>query len=142
MLKRLNGWQRVWFVAVTVGLFYTAWFALSDGVSQYNLKGEILLAYGKPECKTIIAMRAGQELEPPPSLDSPCWDLYLYRSIYKNAGANSEAYAHHMGSLQRTRALQTFGFSLIVWFLAVALLYFIGVVVAWIRRGFYSTPPQ
>ena len=85
-------------------------------------------------------MQAGHKLEPSPGLDSPCWNLYLYRSIYPDARTNSKAYVEHMGSLQRSRALETFAFTFIIWLMSVGLLYLAGKIVAWVFRGFFPKP--
>ena len=137
MLQRLNGWQRLWLVITGLGLLYAVWFALADGAKYYGLKGEVLLEFDRPECKAVIEMPAGNKLRPEPGLDNPCWNLYLYRSIYTDARSNSHAYAEHMASLQRSRALETFVFTLIVWFVSVSLLYLAGKIVGWVLRGFF-----
>ena len=141
MLQRLNGWQRLWFVISILGLLYAVWFALADGKEQYGFKGEVLLEFDRPECKAVIAMPAGRKLEPSPGLNSPCWNLYLYRSIYPDARTNANAYVEHMGSLQRSRALETFAFTFVVWLISVGALYLAGKVVAWVLRGFFPKSP-
>lgn len=139
MLQRLNGWQRLWFVVSSLGLLYAAWFALADGKQHYGFKGEVLVGFGTPECKALITMPAGSKLEPP-GLDSRCWDLYLYRSIYPDARTDANAYVAHMGSLQRSRALETFTFTFVVWLISAGILYLAGKVVAWVFRGFSPKP--
>jgi hypothetical protein len=59
-----------------------------------------------------------------------------YRSIYGDARSDPDGYARHMGGLQRSRALETFGFALVVWLVGILLLYGVGFVVAWVVRGF------
>jgi len=137
MLRRLNGWQRLWLVVAIVGLLYAAWFALADGRQQYARQGEVLLEFDRPECKVVIDMPAGHKLELNPSLERRCWNLYLYRSIYDDARTNANAYAEHMGSLQRARALETFALTFVVWLLSIGFLYLAGLVVAWVLRGFF-----
>lgn len=140
MRKRLNGWRRLWIVVSVLGLFYAAYFALDDAYQQYKLDGNVLLAFDSPQCKTIVDLPAGFKLDQSPGLDSPCWHLYLYRSIYNDARNTSGGYADHMGALQRKRALETFGLTAVVWVLAVLLLYGVGATIAWIIRGFRSSP--
>lgn len=137
MLQRLNGWQRLWLVIAILGLLYAAWFALADGAKYYGFKGEVLLEFDRPECRAVIEMPAGHKLTPEPGLESPCWNLYLYRSIYADARSNPQAYVEHMGSLQRWRALETFGFTFVVWLMSIGLLYLSGKIVGWVFRGFF-----
>ncbi len=143
MLQRLNGWQRLWLVIAVLGLLYAAWFALVDSGKYYGLKGEVPLGFDMPQCKAVIEMPAGNKLQPEPGLDSPCWNLYLYRSIYADARSNPQDYADHMGSLLRSRALETFAFAFVVWLLSIGLLYLAGKVVGWVFRGFVpKLPPR
>lgn len=136
MLHRLNGWQLLWLFIAVLGLLYAAWFALADGAKHYGLKGEVLLEFDRPQCKAVIEMPAGNKLQPEPGLNSPCWNLYLYRSIYADARSNPQDYADHMGSLQRSRALETFAFAFVVWLISMGLLYLTGKVFGWVFRGF------
>jgi hypothetical protein len=137
MPQRLNGWQRLWFVMAILGLLYAAWFALADGAKHYGFKGEVLLEFDMPECKAVIVMPAGHKLSPGPGLNSPCWNLYRYRSNYSNARSNPQAYVEHMGSLQRSRALETFGFTFVVWLVSFSLLYLAGKIAGWVFRFFF-----
>jgi hypothetical protein len=136
MQKRMNGWRRLWVVVAALGLLYAGWFALTEAAETYALKGGVLLAFDRPECKAIAEMPAGHKLDPGPAYDDPCWELYLYRSVYNDASNTSAGYAEHMSVLQRSRALDDFLFALAVWLVSVSLLYAGGAVVAWVVRGF------
>jgi hypothetical protein len=46
-----------------------------------------------------------------------------------------------MGSLQRSRALETFAFTFVVWLISVGTLYLAGKVVAWVLCGFFPKSP-
>jgi hypothetical protein len=132
----LNGWRRLWIVVVSLGLLYGIWFALNEAANQYALEGGVLLGFDRPQCVAVVQMPAGSKLSPEPGYGDLCWDLYLYRSIYNDARATKDGYIEHRNSLQRTRILQNLAFVGIVWVAAAALLYFSGVVVAWVLRGF------
>jgi hypothetical protein len=84
-------------------------------------------------------MPAGTKLDAKPNYDSPCWDLYLYRSIYKDARDTKDGYVEHLNSLQRSRIFENLLFVGIVWVISALLLYAAGAIVAWVVRGFRST---
>lgn len=117
-------------------MLYGIWFALDDAAKQYSLEGGVLLGFDRPQCAAVVRMPAGAKLNPEPGLESPCWDLYLYRSIYKDARDTKDGYIRHRNSLQRSRILDNLLFVGIVWVLSALLLYAAGAVVAWVAQGF------
>jgi len=141
MMKRfekLNGWQRLWVVITALSFLYTLGYSFLEGSKQYRIEYEVLSAFERPECKYIVDLPAGFRLEREPSYNSPCWDLYLYRSIYEDAKNTKDGYIKHMSSLQRTLILQIMGIMLAVWLIGIGLLYAAGATVAWIIKGFQS----
>lgn len=138
MTKQLNGWRRLYIVVIGLGLLYGIWFALDDASKQYDLEGGVLLGFSRVECAAVVQMLAGTKLNPEPNYGSGCWDLYLYRSIYKDARDTTDGYVEHRNSLQRKRILENLFFVSIVWVLGASLLYGIGATVAWVVRGFRS----
>lgn len=141
MLKRLNGWRRLWVVTISLGLLYGIWFALDDAANQYSLEGGVLLGFNRPQCVSVVRMPAGTKLSPEPSYDSPCWDLYLYRSIYKDARDTQDGYVQHRNSLQRSRIFENLLVVGVIWLVGSSLLYATGAIVAWVIRGFRNNVP-
>jgi hypothetical protein len=134
--RKLNGWQRLW-VVVAAGSFICALaYSFVEGSKQARLEYGVLSGFSNSQCRYIIELPPGFKLDQPPTYGDPCWDLYLYRSIYADARDTRDGYIDHMHSIQRTAILHTTIFFLIVWLIAVGLLYGGGVVVAWVIKGF------
>ena len=114
-------------------------YALLEGTRQYHLEFAIISAFEKPECKYIVDMSAGYKLEREPGYKNPCWNLYLYRSIYEDARSTKDGYIQHMNSLQNILILQLTGIYLVVWLVSICLLYGAGAIVAWVIKGFRSS---
>jgi uncharacterized membrane protein YbhN (UPF0104 family) len=140
MLQRLNGWQRLWFVIAILALPYAVWFSLNEAANAGFFQHEVYQGFDKPECKAVVEMPAGQKLEPEPGSESQCWELYLYRSVYADAGSSSQAYIDHTNFLQRSKALEIFGLTFVVWIVSVGLLYLAGKIVGWVFCGFFPKP--
>lgn len=122
---------------ITVAAFFYAFgWGIVEGAKQYRVEYEVLSGFGNPRCSAVIQMPAGAKLNPEPSYDDPCWNLYLYRSIYDGAAQTRDGYIEHMNSEQNRLMLQTVGFALILWVLGAGILYGAGKVVAWVVRGF------
>ncbi len=139
-LRKLNGWQRLWIVVAVCSLLYTLGYSFVEGAKQYRIEYDIISAFGIPECKHIVDMPSGYKLEQEPGYNSPCWHLYVYRSIYEDAKKTKEGYIQHMNSLQNILILQTMGIMLVLWLVSIGLLYGAGVIVAWVVKGFRSKP--
>jgi len=135
-LSQLNGWRRLWVVITVVGFFYAIGWGFVEGAKQYRVEYEVLSAFGNPRCNAVIQMPARAKLNPEPRYEDPCWNLYLYRSIYDGAAQTKDGYIEHMNSNQNRVILQTVGVGLVLWLLAVGILYGAGKIVAWVMQGF------
>ena len=120
-------------------LLYAIGWGVVEGAKQYRIEYQVISGFKNASCSAVIQMPAGGKLRPEPGYDNPCWELYLYRSIYEGAAKTEVGYIKHMNSKRRELMLQTVGVALIMWLVGVALLYGAGVVVGWVVRGFRSS---
>jgi len=125
-------------VIAGLSFIYTLGYSVIEGAKHYNIEYAVLSGFEKPECKYIVSLPAGFKLDREPEYRSPCWDLYLYRSIYEDARNTKDGYIEHMSSLKRISILQVTGIMLVVWLVCVTLLYGSGAIVAWVKKGFQS----
>jgi hypothetical protein len=139
-LSRLNGWRRLWLVGSILGLLYALVWGQNVGDFYSFPKDAVRTGFKNPECAHIVAMPAGTEPKDRPNGTSPCWELYLYRSIYKDAANTAEGYVEHWTSLQTSRLLEKTGAGLLMWAIGISLTYFVGWVVAWVIGGFRKPP--
>jgi hypothetical protein len=96
---------------------------------------QIAAGYENPACKTVVETPIG-ELKPEPEYGSPCWPVFMYRSLYGEAGATANDFLAN-----RVRKLAfAAGINLLLWLVIVAALYAAGAIVAWVIRGFRSKP--
>ena len=135
-LDRFNGWQRIWLVLTTLALLYALGWGLVEGSKGggERVRQEVVDGFRSPECKQVLDMPALSKLSPEPQ--RPCWELYLYRSIYENAATTAEGYRKDIESRRREWMLGTLGVGLAFWGIGCAALYLCGWITAWIRRGF------
>lgn len=135
-LARLNGWRRLWVVVTVIAFFYTVGWGVVEGAKQYRVEYQVISGFGNPRCSAVIQMPARAKLHPEPHYEDPCWNLYLYRSIYNGAAQTVDGYIEHMNANQNRVILQTVGVGLVLWVVGVSMLYGIGKVFAWVVRGF------
>jgi hypothetical protein len=135
-MRRLNGWRRLWVVGSGIALLGAIWWALDTAAKGRIYDFRVVQAFNRKECLHILRMPAGSKLDKEPEYGDPCWKLYSYRSIYKDAGSTEDEYLKHVNALQREDILMQATGALILWALGVALVYGMGVIVAWIVRGF------
>ncbi len=141
LLNRLNGWRRLWLVLMGLSLLGLIPYVLSLAArSTLSFDLEVWSGFRLPECRYILSMAAGTESERRPRYDSPCYALYSYRSIYKNAATTEEGYTAHITQEQNKYAREAFGWLLLVWAILGGLVYAAGAVVAWIVRGCRASP--
>jgi len=137
-VNKLNGWRRLWVVLSVTSLLYVAWYSLQSGINAGYFEWDVYSEFEKPECKNIIEMPAGTKLNIEPGYKSSCYSLYLYRSIYSDARSTQQEYINHTNSLQRTRSLETFGFTFVLWLLSISFAYLAGKVVGWVFMAFFQ----
>lgn len=141
MMKRvrsMNGWQRLWSLVAGLGLLYALGWGMVEGQhgGGERVQAEVVAAYENPLCRAIVDMPPVSKLNPEPDGEGPCWELYLYKSIYETAAPTSNGYVQDINTRRREWLLGTIGIALAAWFIASGLLYGAGWLIAWVRRGF------
>jgi hypothetical protein len=147
-LKNSNGWQRLWLVLSLLGFLYAAGiepFLAWGRTSHYNyeLVWKVEQQLLNPDCKDYAEKPFASLQEPDRSVgdEDGCWRLYSYRKIYKPKTLPLTAEALYE-ELHRSRWEYIRDNSIALGLFAVllsALVYWAGVVVAWIGRGFKKT---
>lgn len=140
-MRKLNGWQRLWVALSGLSLLYALGWGLKQGSTfgGERVLPEVVQAFSDSRCKPILEMPALSKLSPEPDGDGPCWELYLYRSIYENAAVSAAGYVQDIEARRRDWMLTTISVSLLIWAVGIAAAYALGAVVAWIRRGFSNS---
>lgn len=147
-LKKSNGWQRLWLVLSLLGFLYAAGIEpfLSWGrTSQYRYERvwRVEQQLRNPNCKEYVEKPLASLREPNRSLGDQdgCWELYSYRKIWQPDTVPLTAEALY-DELNRSRWRYIAGNSIALGLFAIlfsALVYWAGVIVAWIGRGFKKT---
>lgn len=134
-MRKLNGWQRLWLVLTGAALIYALGWGFVQGGSGggERVNQKVIAGFANPMCQSIVKMPAQTKLSQEPDGDNPCWELYLYRTIYENASTSADGYIE---SRRRDWLLGSIGIGLLLWFVSALLAYAVGFLVAWVRRGF------
>lgn len=140
-LHKLNGWQRLWVALSCAALVYALGWGFVQGASGggERVRADVVTAFGNPLCRPALEMPAQSKLSAEPDGDGPCWELYLYRSIYENASVTADGYVKDIEARRRDWMLSSVGIAIAIWAIAATLSYGIGWVIAWVRRGFASS---
>lgn len=146
-LSRMNGWQRLWFVLtagalLVFGLIYPYTQAYKYSYSQYGYREDLKKDLSSPFRINYITRPFSRLVEPPYSPDGRnCWHLYTTRkyedidtypysiSAYDNKESKRKREDYLTGALM-------YGVLVLI---ASGLLYLVGFLIAWIRRGFVQT---
>src|SRR6185503_13317029 len=91
--------------------------------------------FANAQCERIVKMPSGGTLTPEPRYGDPCRALYIYRSEYSDASSTNAGYVEHMSSLRWAEFFKVVAIAFMVLLIAVSLLYGVGQMVAWVRRG-------
>lgn len=137
-LARLNGWQRLWFVIAAGAFIYAIGWGVVEGAKQHRVEYRVSEGFRNPKCSGVLQMPVGGKLNPEPEYNDPCWELYLYRSIYEDAAKTEAGYKQQMNSKQNILMLQLVGLALVAWLVAMSLVYGAGAITVWVVRGFRS----
>ncbi|MFA5940269.1 MAG: hypothetical protein WC809_13005 [Sinimarinibacterium sp.] len=145
-LQTANGWRRLWFVLSAFGLFYTTIvnpfvFSSRNDLSAYQYRWAVEKEFKNPECQSYSA-KPLTELTEPEYQDSEgnsgCYHIYNYRK-YNNPTQTP----YTPDDLDRdfrdelwSELLMLSGLGFVGAIVLSAVVYFLGVVLAWIVRGF------
>ncbi len=149
-LRTANGWKRVWFVLSAFGLFYIVLinpFVLSNqsSLSRYQYRWAVERELKNPECRQY-SIKPLVELTEPEYQDSDgnkgCYHIYNYRKFnnptkvpYTSDDLDSD-FRHEVWS----EILGLSGLGAVGAIVLSTLVYFLGVVVAWVITGFRKQP--
>src|SRR5262245_15649992 len=141
----MNGWQRLWFVLtclafVGFGVAYPFLFINQTDLAESDYRRRLIRDLDSPRCRDYAIRPLSQLTEPPFDFEGGgCYHLYLSRQFGNKSGIEPytlAAYDAHRAADKREQffiGVAIFGgFVLVV----SALVYFLGFLVAWIRRGF------
>jgi hypothetical protein len=140
----MNGWQRLWLVGtglawVCFGLIYPLILTGDDTEGNRTYRRSIAEDFKSPRCRDYMTGPVSQLSEPPWSDGGgSCWHIYTSRKIDGHEGPsfNLEDYDAKHAAFRRWYMLEVIAvFSTIV-LVVSGLVYFLGFLVAWIRRGF------
>ena len=145
-LRAANGWQRIW-IAVSALVFiwmvvvapYSQWRGTTDGRDHFYRA--LQRDFETPACSTFISAPF-KELSEPPYNDTggSCW--YIYTDRHYNENPDKPANLREYDRGRRLNELKTYsmflGFYVALYVALVAILYGLGTVIAWIRRGFHT----
>jgi len=145
--RRLNGWQRIWIVLTAIslvggGVLFPAWAALQHGV-EWNYRFALEKDYESGACELFIKEPLETLLEPPygDGNGGTCWHLYTSRTTDTRQGHPATPYT--MEVFEANLVSDKWGeFWLGVGILiptilfGAGLVYLVGWLIAWIRRGF------
>jgi hypothetical protein len=145
-LKNANGWRRLWFVLSVFGLFFAVVInPFNENSRGYSSRLEFRLKVEEdlqnPECRDYYTKPLNQLVEPP-FLDEDgnerCWHLFTHRKFddpttvpYTLADLKRNFTKEERNNLL---VLSAFGF--VVTAILSALVYWLGLVVAWVIGGF------
>jgi len=149
-LRTANGWKRLWFVLSAFGLFYMILinpFVLSNQSSlpRYQYRWAVERELKNPECRQY-SIKPLVELTEPEYQDSDgnkgCYHVYNYRKYnnptkvpYTSDDLDSDFRREIWGEILVLSGLGAVGAIVLS-----ALVYFLGVVVAWVITGFRKQP--
>ena len=148
MFSRMNGWQRIWFVLTVLvwigfAVVYPAYVtAQSASRAERTFGPSIRAEYESGKCKPFINEPIATLIEPDTNSPAPnCWHIYTSRTVDSSQGLPATPYTiEQFGANNRAKAWEVFrtGFdpiSILV-VLGSAMVYSVGWLISWIRRGF------
>jgi len=144
VLSRMNGWQRIWLVLTVLalvigGIFYPYFEVYVSSSSNYEYRRSLIKDLQAAECKVYRDLPASKLIEPSPNTNGEdCVTLY-YARIFSERDIypySIETYDKNEADRSRKKLFVLIGVMVVTILIASGLLYFAGVVTAWIRQGF------
>jgi hypothetical protein len=138
-----NGWQRIWFVCslITI-LYYAIIYPIQESNKGSSFRYQMLWAAERemknPLCGTYMQGDFGTLIEPKYSEDgSTCYNIFVHRKYLEgNKSITESSFNENFKKEERERWLMHIGIGLLISTMFSALLYGLGVIVAWIIKGF------
>ena len=152
-MRNLNGWQRLWVVFAGATFVYALVWGFSNastyGVSRVN--ENVISGFANPPCQSILEMRRSEfifSFSDEVTKESPCYELYQYLSYRYHHNRDemepgtADGYVKYIEALNRESFLASLvpiGIALGTWLVGVLLLYAVGPLVSWVRKGFSAS---
>src|SRR5262245_14762140 len=148
MLRKLNGWQRLWLVGtVVLGLWFVGVWPLLELAPSHQSNFEYRMGLKRdlenPQCR--IYQTARFETLHEPKYGEPCNHIYISRSVDERRDKpvqlpyTLEAYDKEADRHWREAFAVVLGIGFAATLLISAGVYFLGWVIAWIVAGFRTT---
>ncbi|MET0347322.1 MAG: hypothetical protein ABW031_02255 [Methyloceanibacter sp.] len=146
-LMRVNFWQRLWVVGATLSLvafdLVLPWiWTHSSSLSKWDYRRSIERDFENSQCSRYANDNFASLTEPPHKLEgSTCWHLYTSRKFARMRHGEQVPYtlAVHLENVSKDRREQFYiaaGLGSVVSIILSALVYAVGLAVAWIIRGY------
>lgn len=144
----MNGWQRIWFVLTMViwicaAILYPAYMVAQSVMKLDESIGRPILAeYASGKCNSYISEPLASLTEPDSNRPPPnCSYIYNLRTIDSKRGLTETPYTlEQFKANNQAKAWEKFrsGFDPISILVALGsvVVYFLGWLIAWVRRGF------
>lgn len=142
-MNKLNGWKRLWLVTSTVLLLGAGVWAfkafVTSGVSNEGYLKSQQADFESGRYAAYINKPLALLVEPPYATDGgTCWFIYTTRVVYKidNVPFDAAAAVSHNRWERLKSFADVFGMAVLAAAFFSALLYGVGWLIAWIRKGF------
>jgi len=135
-----NGWRRLWVVLSAAALLFALVTAVNNVSPNLVVDQKVVSGFDDPQCKYLVDLPIDLTRHQDPEYNEPCWPMYLSRLFEKTLrGTDLQSSDDYREDIRRKRRADIFGSLLAfltLWLVAIGLLYGLGLVVAWVRRGF------
>jgi hypothetical protein len=155
MQKHINGWQRLWVVLVVLYLVPVIASTLGKWPTEYKFNDAMILECIESAARHSESTTPGLTYEKARaelmwdyygSFDSKpdIWAIEGIRSAYGDKANIVEIQDKYIDKIVniRTEQAKVFGVAVLWWLIPSALLYLIGLVIAWVIQGFRSDHPS
>lgn len=145
MLNRMNGWQRLWFCLSAMSLLifgivypYVAIVGGFNSGAEWEYRNTTRSEVQSGRCDDYVSMDFSQLREPRfSSTENTCYHVYNARRFSATQGPyDEERLAAERFAKVRWEALGFVGIASFCVLIVAGLVYFLGWMVAWVRRGF------
>ena len=142
-LADANGWRRIWFVcSVICFIYFIVIFPLSKtgegSLSRYERLWSAEREMKNAICAPYMSEDFNKLVEPEYSNDgSTCWRIFTHRKHSDDKKSfTEEQYRDDFGSNERELWLYHIGIGFLFSTFLIAFVYFVGVVISWVIKGF------
>lgn len=148
-LVNANGWQRIWFVSSVVFflhfiIIYPLMEADKGRLFRYEMRWAAEKEMKNPICASYMSEEFGKLAEPMYSTDgSSCYHIYSHRRYSSSQKPiTKNMYEDYFSVNEREIWLEYMGLGFMLASLLSGFLYFLGLVVSWVIKGFKKSESQ